>query len=350
MISNFFLDNRIGGPHNYILNINKTISKKIKFQYITCGKSNLSNIYISNLRFHFIFLFPFEIIFNFFEIIFFVIKKKITNKIFFVHGIYNIAPILAGCILNKDVYWSIIETPNTTGKIIFSFLKFIFNFKIVLISKKIKKNLNLSDDFIYLPPFIDKNFWKRSKYPKKIDKIKILCVGNINKNKGHDKLIENLKKIKFKINVKIVGEKLKTQIKYYENLKERVLNYQKKNKNFRVKFEGFKSGKKLKKLYESSDVFILPSIKEGLPIVVLEAMSMECFCITSDCGNLSSIIKNKKNGFIFDHKKNDFMKKLLLFKSLNKTQKRQIQRSARKTIDKFFSNKILYKKFYENII
>ena len=79
MISNFFLDNRIGGPHNYILNINKTISKKIKFQYITCGKSNLSNIYISNLRFHFIFLFPFEIIFNFFEIIFFVIKKK-NNK------------------------------------------------------------------------------------------------------------------------------------------------------------------------------------------------------------------------------------------------------------------------------
>ncbi len=351
MISNFFLDNRIGGPHNYISSINKTISKKIQFQYISCGKSSISNIDITNLRVYSNILFPLEIILNFFEIILLAINKKVATKIFFVHSIYNIAPILAGCILKKKVYWLILETPNKFTKASFCFLKIIFNFKTIIISKKIKKKLNLNDDYIYLPPYINKKFWKKNKNKtNKNKRIEILCVGNINPIKGYYELLEYLKEIKFRINLRIVGKKLKSQRKYYNKLIEKILYYQKINENFKVFLEGYKSHEQLKKLYSNTDVFILSSLEEGTPLVVLEAMSMECFCIVSDCGNLKSIIKNNKNGFIFDHNKKNLMKKLLLFKSLTKIQKKKIQICGRKTINKNFSNKILYKKFYQNII
>ena len=354
MITNFFLDNRIGGPHNYILNINKLIPKK-NIQYITCGTSNISKINLKNFRYYLKFLFIFEIIFNFFEILYLNKQKKITNKIFFVHGINNYAPVLAGCFLNKKIYWSIVETPSSINKKIFKVLKFFINFDIILISKKIAENLNIQEKYYYLPPYIDLKFWKKNK--KEINNrksqnkiVNLLCVGNINKEKGYHILIDNLAKVNFDIELKIVGLKLNTQKKYYNNLVKKIDFYKKNNKKFNVKLLGWKNKKDLKKLYKNCDAFLLSSLQEGCPIVVLEAMSMECFCIVSNVGNISSFIKNMKSGLIFDHNKNNFLSRLNQFKSMKNKNKEKIRKSARKNIFKIFNNKEIYKSFYNKIL
>ena len=48
------------------------------------------------------------------------------KDIFFVHGIHNIAPVIAGSLLGKKVYWFILETPSNLLIIIFKIFKLFF--------------------------------------------------------------------------------------------------------------------------------------------------------------------------------------------------------------------------------
>lgn len=52
--------------------------------------------------------------------------------------------------------------------------------------------------------------------------------------------------------------------------------------------------------YQIADVFILPSKSEGLPNVLLEAMSSGLPCIGSDIPGIRSVITDKHNGYLFD--------------------------------------------------
>jgi glycosyltransferase involved in cell wall biosynthesis len=52
-----------------------------------------------------------------------------------------------------------------------------------------------------------------------------------------------------------------------------------------------------KQYLNSLDIFILPSIFEGLPLSLLEAMSYGVPCITSKCDGCNDVVKNNENGF-----------------------------------------------------
>ena len=53
-------------------------------------------------------------------------------------------------------------------------------------------------------------------------------------------------------------------------------------------------------LYSKIDIFISPSILEGGPVPVLEAMLSNCFPIASKTGFCPDVISDGKNGFLFD--------------------------------------------------
>ena len=60
-----------------------------------------------------------------------------------------------------------------------------------------------------------------------------------------------------------------------------------------VSFEGWVDHKKIPEYLSKADLFILPSSTEGMPISVLEAMSMELPIIVTNVGGMSELIRDE---------------------------------------------------------
>lgn len=64
-----------------------------------------------------------------------------------------------------------------------------------------------------------------------------------------------------------------------------------------VEFTGWIDGDAKKKLFEQSQIMVLPSYNEGLPISVLEAISYGMPVIATDVGDIKSAVHDNENGF-----------------------------------------------------
>ena len=65
-----------------------------------------------------------------------------------------------------------------------------------------------------------------------------------------------------------------------------------------ITITGWKSRQEVLEILNKNDIFILPSLWEGLPISLLEAMYMKKICIVSNVIGNKDVIDNTKNGFI----------------------------------------------------
>ena len=68
-----------------------------------------------------------------------------------------------------------------------------------------------------------------------------------------------------------------------------------------ITITGWKSRNEVLKILNEQDVFILPSLWEGLPISLLEAMYMKKICIVSDCIGNRDVIVDGENGFVCEN-------------------------------------------------
>ncbi len=122
----------------------------------------------------------------------------------------------------------------------------------------------------------------------------ILFMSRIEKEKGIYTLLEAYKELKnsysnIKLHVAGSGSEL-------DNVKEYVYHH----KLADVIFYGFVKGELKNKLLSSSDMFIFPSHREGLPISVLEAMSTGQVVITRPVGGLVDLYKQCNFGDLID--------------------------------------------------
>lgn len=332
MIISFFIDNRVGGPHINFFRFEKILKKKIT--YVTVGKSNFSNIYLLNLRFLLKIFYPLEICINIIQIIF-LFKKK--ECIFISNGIYNLAPVIAGSILKKKTYWYLLEEPNYINKITFNIISYFFDFEILSISKNICKNYKIKR-YKYFPPFIETKKIKLNKINKST--LKIISVGNINKIKNHFFSIRSLSRYKSNYKYEIVGSKLRTQIDLFNSIKRFI---KLKKLQSKIKLLGYKNQKQIQKYLKKNDIFLLPSMTEGCPISLLEALASGKLCICTKVGDIPIIIKNGINGFLIKPNEKNLHKVLNQIKNLKQSSLKRIRINSIKTIKKKFSNKNYYK-------
>lgn len=87
--------------------------------------------------------------------------------------------------------------------------------------------------------------------------------------------------------------------------------------------------------YQSSDLFIIPrpstlSSELVTPLKLLEAMAMECAVLGSNVGGIKEVIKNEKNGYLFEKDNYDSFNNALV--TALESDNSKIAKNARKTI------------------
>jgi glycosyltransferase involved in cell wall biosynthesis len=125
----------------------------------------------------------------------------------------------------------------------------------------------------------------------------IVFVGGLRPVKGVGYLIEAMKTIIDKnknTRLFIVGDGVERQD--LENLVKK-LDLQKC-----VNFIGKVSNEEVPEYIVASDVFVLPSLSEGFPVTVVEAMASELPIVATNIRGLREIIKDGENGFLVEPK------------------------------------------------
>jgi glycosyltransferase involved in cell wall biosynthesis len=64
----------------------------------------------------------------------------------------------------------------------------------------------------------------------------------------------------------------------------------------KVFFAGLQTN--VKPYYEAMDIFMMSSSFEGLPIALLEAMSMSCAIVSTDAGGIKEVLRPDQDGFV----------------------------------------------------
>ena len=327
MILSFLIDSRYGGPQMINNHINKNIFKKYKTIFL--DKENKYFKFV-NFKKKLKIFYLIDIIIN----LLVLFKKKnffFKYKIFFVFSIINIIPIIFGILLKKKIVWYILEQPNTLFFVIFKILNFYSDLKIICISDSLGKQLKIEKYNVYFPS-INNYFWKKSKKNKvKKNIIQITCVGNINITKNHLQLVDFLIKSKKTFYLNIVGKRLNSQREYFEKLNIKIKNINKNTSN-KITIYQNKKEKFIKNILNKTDLYILPSLSEGLSVSLIEAMSMEKLCMVSKPSNHSNIVKNNKNGLVFNLNIKSFLRVYNYSLSMNILHKNKIKRKARNTV------------------
>lgn len=119
----------------------------------------------------------------------------------------------------------------------------------------------------------------------------LLSVGELNENKNHQ------------IVIKALGESKRNDIHYFiageGNQKDILMELAKQNNvEHNVHLLGHR--KDIGELLHCADVFIHPSIREGLPVALMEAMACGVSCIVSNIRGNTDLIEDGKGGLLFE--------------------------------------------------
>lgn len=171
----------------------------------------------------------------------------------------------------------------------------------------------------------------------------VLFIGNLVERKGFFDLLKAvpivLKEAK-NIYFLFAGEWASTKDKDY------TLNFIEQNKiKENVKLLGLVTGEKKEDFFKKGDVLVLPSYREGQPIVILEAMSAGLPVISTDVGSVAETVSDNINGFIVPIGKPDILaeKILLIYKD------DELRNSMSYMSRKIFENKFSENSFLKNM-
>lgn len=227
---------------------------------------------------------------------------------------------------NRGVLAALIERfyDRFFGKFIlnsFSKVIFIAKWELLILLKKIKCK---KEKLIYIPNGVKKEFFKIKTKDKK--KPVIFYLGRVAPVKNLNvfyELSKNFPTRKFVIYGPLEKE-------YHLKL----------NKNIKFTNKIYDLKKELE-LLRKYDVYLLPSLREGLPQTLLEAMASGKLVISSKTLGAKELITEGKNGFLFKNFKE--LKEILddVTKNFSKTKK--IREQARKTAKKFLWDGIVNK-------
>ncbi|EFW90116.1 putative glycosyltransferase, type 1 [Haladaptatus paucihalophilus DX253] len=161
---------------------------------------------------------------------------------------------------------------------------------------------------------------------KRKDDLTISFVSDLVPRKGVAEFLEAIQRLE-------TDENLKVEIAGKGPLSEDV---EQVSDDSKVTYHGFISESEKHDLLSNSDIFVLPSYAEGLPIVILEAMAGGNMIISTNVGSIPDVF-DEQNGRFVPPKDADAIKKAIEDVSSNKEEAESIARDNRVMIEDKYS-------------
>ena len=103
----------------------------------------------------------------------------------------------------------------------------------------------------------------------------------------------------------------------------------------RVKFLGMVDHKKIPALFSGMDVYVNPSVQEGMATANIEALAAGCVVVATEGYGNNEVVVPSKNGFLYEGKDVDALAKILKNLVAKKSLRVALSREARKSASAF---------------
>ena len=169
----------------------------------------------------------------------------------------------------------------------------------------------------------------------------ISFLGHIKKEKGIFDLLEVMKKLKYN------GVDVILNIAGSGEVKCLIKTIKKMSIADRVKFLGWISESQRNELLKRTDIFVLPSYSEALPMSILEAMSFSVAIVSTKVGSIPELVTDNENGYLINPGDKDGLYQKLEHLILNRKLRKKFGRKSKKIIETKHNIKIIAKKIIE---
>jgi N-acetyl-alpha-D-glucosaminyl L-malate synthase BshA len=110
-----------------------------------------------------------------------------------------------------------------------------------------------------------------------------------------------------------------------------------------VIFLGNFHNEKIPEYMSASDIFVLPSLSEGFPVVILEAMACGLPIVATNVGGIPYIIKERENGFLVMPKNAEQIAEKVLYLIENKNILKEISENNKERVKDYNLNNVVEK-------
>lgn len=194
------------------------------------------------------------------------------------------------------------------SKWVYNFLykRFFSNLKVILLAENLYKDIAkyVKREDVYICPNGIPNSCKEELEARRNNEVPhLLFLSNLLINKGVFVLLDALKILKEKgylFSCQYVGGET-VEI----NAMQFAVEVERRKLNDRVAYVGRKVGEEKNTFFQQADIFILPTMNECFPLVILEAMEYKLPVISTNEGGIPDIVKDGENGLIFEKQNPD---------------------------------------------
>mgnify|MGYP001302406346 FL=1 len=176
----------------------------------------------------------------------------------------------------------------------------------------------------------------------KSDEIAIFTRGRLAKQKGIEYLLESIKLLK--------NEEIYKKYKFFivgSGELEKTLKNKTKELNIenKVTFLGFRSD--VNNLLNAADIVVLPSLREGLSIALLEAMAAKKAIICTNIGSNMTVVEHKKEALIVESKNSIQLKDSIKLLIENEELRNELERAVYNKFNGKFTKNVMLKKYFD---
>lgn len=210
-------------------------------------------------------------------------------------------------------------------------LKTVFGYDVPLIVLSEKEKDHICKQYhrkniFSLPNCIDLTEAKTFNRKKNKDSLRLLYLGRIEKNKGIDYILKALKDLNSQ------GVNFLFRMAGKEHVEGEYIGRFRDTLGEKFEYRGVVSGKCKDDLLKESDVFVMPSFYEGLPMALLECMSFGVVPVVTDVGSIGEYVKENENGKIIKVKDTKTIVNAVLSLDKDRELLSMLSENARETI------------------